>query len=58
MNLAPGDAEHAHGDGAGRPVDVGNKLDDAGSIPRIGEQFTNDAGRTVEELDSVLRRRQ
>ncbi len=54
MNLAPVRVEHAHGDGARRPVYVGDKPDGANSVSRIGEQFTNDAGRTVEKLDAKL----
>jgi hypothetical protein len=54
MNLAPVPVENANGDGRGRPVNIGDKRDCANSVPRVREQFANDAGRTVEELDSVL----
>jgi hypothetical protein len=35
MNLAPVNVEHAHGDGARRPVYVSDKLDRACSASRI-----------------------
>jgi hypothetical protein len=35
MNLAPVQVEHAHGDGARRPVYVSDKLDRACSASRI-----------------------
>jgi hypothetical protein len=54
MNLSPVHVEHAHGDGARRPVYVSDKPDRADSVPRIGEHLTDDAGRSVEELDAKL----
>jgi hypothetical protein len=54
MNLAPVQVEHAHGDGAGRPVYVGDKRDRADSVSRVREQFTDDASRTVEKVDAKM----
>jgi hypothetical protein len=54
MNLAPLDIEQANGGGARRPIYVSDKRDRANNVPRVREQFADDAGRTVEELDSVL----
>jgi hypothetical protein len=51
MNLAAVQVEHAHGDGARRPVYVSDKPDRANSVSRIGEQFPNDAGGPVEVSD-------
>jgi len=56
MNLSPVQVEHAHGDGARWPVDVGDKPDRANSVSRIGEHFTNDPRRPVKELDAKLHR--
>jgi hypothetical protein len=48
MNLPPISVEYAHGDGARRPVNVGNKLDRADSVSCIGDQFEKGAfGRGV-----------
>jgi hypothetical protein len=54
MNLAPVDVAHAHGDGARRPVNVADKLNRPNSVPSVGEQFPDDAGRAVWEFDSEL----
>jgi hypothetical protein len=54
MDLAPVQIEHAHGDSARRPVYVSHKRGRANGVSRIGEQFTNDAGGPVKELDTKL----
>jgi hypothetical protein len=42
--------QHAHGDGARRPVQVDDKQDRPYIVPGVGEHFANDAGGTAEEL--------
>ncbi len=54
MNLAPVGVEHAHGDGARRPIRVDDKLDRARNVLSVGAPFANDISRAVQELDSVL----
>ena len=54
MNLAPIRVEYAHGDGARWPIRVDDKLDRTRNVLGVGAPFTNDLGRTVEELNSVL----
>jgi hypothetical protein len=50
MNFAPVQVEHAHGHGAGRPVNVRDARDRANSVSRIGDQLANDARRPVEKI--------
>jgi len=54
MNLAPVQVEHAHGHGAGRPINVTDKRDRADGVSRVGDQVKNDARVAVEELDAEL----
>ncbi len=58
MNLAPGYVEHAHGDGVRRPVDISDKRDCAGDLPRVGMQLAEYGPVTVQELNSILHRRE
>lgn len=44
MNLAPVHVENAHGYGARRLVDVGDKLGRSNRASRVGEQFADDVG--------------
>jgi hypothetical protein len=48
MNFAPVQVEHAHGDGAGRPVDVGDKPDRANGVSRIGDPGPIDFGEALD----------
>jgi hypothetical protein len=41
MNFAPVQVQHAHGDGARRPVYVGDKPDRANSVSRIGDEVSD-----------------
>ena len=54
MNLAPIRVEHAHGEGARRPIRVDDKRDRAGGVPSVGVQLAEDGRPAVEKLDSVL----
>jgi len=54
MNLAPVRIEHAHCDGARRPINVCNKRNRTDRVPGVGGEFANDVRRTVEKLDSIL----
>ena len=54
MNLAAVNIEHADQDRAGRPVNLGDKLNRANGVPGVGGEFANDVRPPVEKLDSVL----
>jgi hypothetical protein len=54
MNLAPVQIEHAHGHRARGLVYIAYKLDRADSVSRVREHLTDNARRSVKELDAKL----
>jgi hypothetical protein len=48
MNHPPVRVEHAHGDGVGRPVQIGHKRNGAVSASSVGDQFANHGRRRIE----------
>ena len=53
-SVRQGSVEHAHGDGARRPMRVDDKLDRAHNVSGVGAPFANDVRGAVQDLDSVL----
>jgi hypothetical protein len=54
MNLAPVEVEHTDRDSAGRPVNLGDKVNRANGVPGVGGEFANNVRVSVEKLNSIL----